>query len=581
MSRTNARRLNPWVGGLLLAAAALAGCAPKTNVSATGNVPAAYSQVFLSVKEIWFHTSATATPEDASWIKYPLKTPVTLDLATSVNGTLSAITTGLAVPIGTYAQVRLIPVDSGATLLSSASALGAAYNAEVDYTDSSGTVHQVPLELQNPDQGIGIQTSISVKSTGTDIFASSSSSTSDSSSSSSSSSSSTSSTSTSSTTNSTFSLAINVDGAKDLVPFTYSSVNAMLLNPHTTAYDASEVGAIQGTLNIADLTGISSPSTTSYVNIQVTAESLSSDSTRHVAVNSAPVRSDGTFTLYPLSTSSSSPTSYDLVIHGPGIATVIVKGVTVNVGDPSSTTPVSIGSITPRASGSSFTVNLTTTTPVQAGALVGFYQTVPGTTEVPYLIEQQAIDPFSRAFATDRAMSAASLDYGTFTSGSTVSLTTANPTEGAGTYRVAATAPLFADGVLTTTVTGNSSAVTTVAVPTLSVASGAIANATTVNITPTTPNKYDRGDLIISHDGAIVATAALDSILTQSGTSTLALSGIPGGGSGFGIFNSALYYVSVRVWRSTDPSNTLVREVYPTALDLRSGNITSYSLNID
>jgi hypothetical protein len=356
-------------------------------------------------------------------------------------------------------------------------------------------------------------------------------------------------------------------------------VNGYLLNPHATAYDASTVGAIQGTVDITALTGVTSPSTTSYVNIQVTAESLSTDGTRHVAVNSAPVHADGTFTLYPLATSSSSPTSYDLVIHGPAIATIIVKGVTVNVGDPTTTTttPVTIGTVTPRAA-SSFTVNLSTATPLQAGALVGFYQTLPGTTEVPYLIEQQAIDPFSRTFATDRAVSAASIDYGTFSSGSTVSLTTADPAEGAGIYRVAATAPLFADGVLTTTV---SSAGTTVAVPTLSVASGAVSNTATLSISQTTPKKYDKGDLIISHDGAIVATAALDSTLAQSATSNLVISGLPGGGSGAGVFSSGLYYVSVRVWSSTKPAGTLTREVYPTALDLSNGSSTSYSLNID
>src|SRR5262249_26449352 len=114
-------------------------------------------------------------------------------------------------------------------------------------------------------------------------------------------------------------------------------------------------------------------------------------------------RRDGTFTLYPLATSSSNPTSYDLVIHGPAIATVIVKDVKVNVGDPSSSAPVDIGTITLRAA-ASFAVNLDTTTAVPAGALVGFYQTLPGRNEVPYLIEQQPVDPFSRTFASDHLL---------------------------------------------------------------------------------------------------------------------------------------------------------------------------------
>jgi hypothetical protein len=381
-----------------------------------------------------------------------------------------------------------------------------------------------------------------------------------------------------------------VDGAKDLVPFAYSNLTGMLLNPHVTAYDQAASGAIQGTLDVSSLTGVSSTSTSSYLNIQVTAESLSADGTRHIAVNSAPVSSSGTFTVYPLSTSSSSPTSYDLVIHGPGIATIIVKGVTVNAGAPSTTTPVNIGTITPRAATSSFTVSLNTTTPLPAGALVGFYQTLPGSSEVPYLIDEQPIDPFSRTFASPESLSlatqtlstasqpisAASIDYGTFASGSTVTLTSADPTEGTSTYRVAGTAPLFTDGALTATV---SPSVTTVAVPTLTAASGATLDTVTFTISKTTAGKYNKGELIISHDGAIVATAVLDTILTQTANGTLTIS-LPGG-SAAGQFADGLYYVSVRTWNTSTLATLPNREIYPNPLDLRAGVLTTYTLNID
>lgn len=571
---------------VLISAAGVFGCAPKTDVSATGNVPAQYSHLYVSVREIWFHASATAGPEDTGWIKFTLSTPVTVDLSVSVDGTLKSITTGLAVPIGTYAQVRLIPVDASSTLLSSAGNLGALYNSQVDYTDSAGAVQRVPLELQNPDKGIGIATSISVKGTATNVFSTTTSTAASPTAAAPASTTTSTTTGSSSATSATpFSLAINIDGAKDLVPFTYGKVSGMLLNPHVTAYDASAVGAIQGTLNIGGLAGLTSASTSSFVNVQVTAESLSADGTRHVAVNSAPVRSDGTFTLYPLSTSSGSPTSYDLVIHGPRIATIIVKGVAVNAGNPTSTTPVSIGTLTPTAA-TSFTVNLTATSPLPAGASVGFYQTLPGSNEVPYLIEERPIDPFSRTFAADQAISGATLQYGTFSAGSNVSLTSADPTEGASTYRVAATAPLFADGVMTTTVTapsGTSTTATLIAVPTLFVASGAGSNTTVVTISQTTPGKYNQGDLIISHDGAIVATAVLDSALTKNAAASLAISGLPGGiGGGLSSpFTAALYYVSVRVWNSSDPAGTLNREIYPAALDLRTGSLTPYSLVIN
>jgi len=590
-------RWNPWIGGLLALTAGLVGCAPKTNVSTTANVPAAYSHVYLSVKEIWFNTSASAGPDDTTWKKFPLTTPTTVDLASSLDGTVSSLTTGLNVPIGTYAQIRLIPADSSETLLSSASALSALYNSEVDYTDSAGALHQVPLELLNPDKGFGVTANVQVKGDTATVFASASSASSSSTTGASTTGASptdtsttntnttdtnTTNTSTGTTTAATFQLAINVDGAKDLVPFTYSDVNGMLLNPHITAYDQAASGGISGTLDVSNLTGVTSPSTSSYLNIQVTAESLSTDGTRHIAVNSAPVKSDGTFTIYPLSTSSSSPTSYDLVIHGPGIATVIVKAVTVNVGDPSSTTPVNIGTITPRAA-TSFSVNLNTTNPLPAGALVGFYQTLPGSSEVPYLIDAQPIDPFSRAFSADQAQSTASIDYGTFASGSDVTLTSADPTEGAATYAVAGTAPLFSDGALTTTVTAPSSSTSTatlVAVPTLAAASGAVLETIPVTISKTSATKYNKGELIFTHNGAIVQTAVLDSILTQTADATLTISGLPGG-SAAGQFADGLYYVSVRVWNASDPAATVVREIYPTPLDLRVGPLRAYPLNID
>jgi hypothetical protein len=613
----NKRHWNPWIGGLVVVSAGLVGCAPKTDVSATGNVPAQYAHVFMSVQEIWFNTNASAGPDDTTWTKFPLTTPATVDLATSVEGTLNSITTGLGVPIGTYAQVRLIPVDSSTTLLSSASALGALYNSEVDYTDSAGTLHQVPLELLNPDKGIGVATTAQVKGDTTDVFSPTSSSTTPTTTqidpstglpvtdstdpttglpvtTTPTTTTPTTTTTTGTTPAATFNLAINVDGAKDLVPFEYgstaptgaittSNVSAMLLNPHIVAYDESAVGAIAGTLDVTGLTGLTSSSTSSYLNVQVTAESLSADGTRHVAVNSAPVTSGGTFTLYPLPTSSSSPTSYDLVIHGPGIATIVVKSIPVSVGSLSTTTPVNIGTITPHAATASFLVNLNPTTPLPAGALVGFYQTLPGSSEVPYLIDAQPIDPFSRTFDINQAESTASIDYGTFaSSGSNITLTTAAPAEGAATYRIAGTAPLFTDGVLTTLVTAPASAttVTTVAVPTLTAASGAALDSATVTISKTSATRYNKGELIFSHNGAIVATAALDTLLTQSATSSLTISGLPGAGAA-GQFADGLYYVSVRAWNTSDPTQTLNREIYPTPLDLRTVALASYSLSID
>src|SRR5262249_5192278 len=153
--------------------------------------------------------------------------------------------------------------------------------------------------------------------------------------------------------------------------------------------------------------------------IQVTAEKLSEDSTRRIEVASAPVTSNGAFTLYPLPLdSSASSTTYDLVIHGPAIRTVIIRDVPVNKGAPSNSTNVPLGTVTMTPS-DSFAAN--TSTPVSPrGARVGFYQTLPDDS-APYLIGQQPLDPLSGELATSATLSSSTtVAYGTFGSSFTL-----------------------------------------------------------------------------------------------------------------------------------------------------------------
>src|SRR5260370_10516059 len=147
------------IGGLCCA---LAGCSTRTDVSVTGNTPGEYSHLWITAQEVWFNTSATAAPEDGGWIKFPLSTPATVDLVTESGGNLGSLVTGLRLAPGTYSQVRLIPLDAAAALTTSAKTAGALYNTEADYVDSAGTTHQLPLELLNPDKGIGIPGSLKV-----------------------------------------------------------------------------------------------------------------------------------------------------------------------------------------------------------------------------------------------------------------------------------------------------------------------------------------------------------------------------------------------------------------------------------
>src|SRR5438270_607621 len=576
-------------------ACVLAGCSVKTDVSVTGNSPALYSHVWITAQEVWFNTSAAAGPDDGGWVKFSLPAPATVDLVTDSGGNLGSLVTGLKLAAGNYSQVRLIPVDAAAALTSSAMTAGAHYNAEADFVDSGGTPHQLPLELLSPDQGIGIQGSLSVPigNIGAALSGATTSTTS--------ATSSTPSTTTSATSSSTTtaSFALDFDAARDLALFTYggaSSPNGILMSSHASAYDLSQVGGISGQLTLTNLTGING-----LPAIQVSAEVLSADLSRHVVVSSTPVHADGSFLLYPLATSSSNPPAYDVVIHDAGIATITIKAVQVSPASSSTssttsaststtgssaTNTVSVGTLIPR-SASAYTVNLGNASgpALPAGAWVAFYQTLAAKGEVPYLIEASPIDPFSQTLANfnptlanAEGLSTGTIDSGTYNaSGATVTLVSAAPVEKAGGYLVAASAPGYQDGPLTTSVAAPQSGTTAppVTLPALTLAAGNSPGSISVSITQATAGKYDHGELLLGHDGTLIAAAPLDAALAQGPGATVTVNSVSSGTP------ASLYYAAVRVWKSSAPSTTLHRQSYPTAIDLRGSASGSAQLTID
>jgi Domain of unknown function (DUF4382) len=630
------------IGGLSL----LAGCGTRTDVSLTGNTPAQYSHVWVTVQAVWFNTSATAGPDDSGWDKFSLSTPSTVDLVAQNGGNLGNIASGLRVPARTYSQLRLIPVDATAALAASAQNAGALYNFEADYVDSQGTTHQLPLELLNPDKGIGISTSLKVpigsvgaaltgtgtatgsSTTGALPFASTSSNTGNpfgttTGTTSTLTSATTSGTSASTTPNNAFAAALY--GTSNLVPFNFaSSSSGILWSAHATAaYDLAQAGAISGQLSLTNIT----TSTSGLPNIRVSAQTLSADGSRWVVVSSTAVLSDGSFLLYPLATNSSttSPLTYDVVIHGPDIATIIVKGVWVprpsnssnstttsstttlrtpntTLSSPSytttTTTPtttstsgtttnsnvnaVSIGTLTPRAAAgsppTSFTANIATApgAPLPAGAVVNFYQTLGTQAEVPYVIESSPIDPFNQVLFNAQALSLGTVDSGTWSTNGTVTIVSAAPKEGAGTYLVAASAPGFSDGTLSSKVSVSppKSGSAVVVVPALALESGASAGTLTAAVVATTPGRYDQGQLLLSHDGALVAAASLDAVLSQGSGGNVTVAGLPAGTP------DAVYYATVRAWKSTD-SGSVQRQWYPQVIDLRTSTSAASVLTVN
>lgn len=641
---------------LLAICASLSACDSSVNVNATANVPAEYSSVLVTVKEVWFNESATAVPEDTTWQKFPLAEPVTLELAEDLSGTLSDVASQLKLPTGEYRQVRLYLADRSETLTSSASSASATFNNQVTFSDANGTENTLPLEIPNAAQGIGIQTDLKVKAatdailasvagangatsgtttgltnggstiiggttgstTGSTINTGDVSDTTDTGTIDTGAGTSTgtatgtrtgtttgngagasigtstgtaTSSDASTTTNDTTLFASSgntdttvtatsqlvFDAARDLTPFQFSDTAGFLLNPTIAAYDSDQVGTIQGQL---DLSALTLSEATTRPDLQVTAEKLSDDSTRRVIVANASVSANGTFVLYPLpiDSSKSDATTYDLVMHGPGVRTVILRNVPVTRGEPGSATDISIGNLA-MTPADSYAVNLASDSTVGArGSRVGFYQTLPDD-EAPYLIELRTVDPLTGRFAADEAVSGSpTVIFGTY-SGS-FSFQEAAPREGASKYSVAVQAPLFAEGAFASTsvappVTAGTTSTFTVPAAGLpdTASSGTIAAALSIG----TPGKYDKGALFVTHDGAVVAVASLDDTLAQSQPSaTVNVTDVPANTA-----TGGYYYVEAWAWSSSDPAGTFTRQSGGSAVDLRTALNASTSVAVN
>jgi hypothetical protein len=567
---------------LLLSGVLLAGCQSRTDVSATGNTPAQYTHVFLTINQIWFNTSATAAPDDTSWVKFTLTTPATVDLVGLTNGTLSQFASDLKLAAGTYNQEMVVLADTTDALSSSAGTVGAASNDEVDYLDTNSIAHTVPLAILNAAQGISISTSLTVAAAATNISSaigsgSGTTTTSLGSTLATSSSPAPVSSTVSTPAVSTTAAIIDFDASRDLLPISLSGQPAFALNPHPHNYDAKYSGSIQGAVSLA---GVATLTTAGVPDVQVSAEALSSDGSRHAIIKTTRVDANGNFALYPLSTAAGAPTTYDLVIHGPNIETVIIKSVPVATGAPGTAT-AQLGALT-LTTVSAFLVNVNPSAPVSpSSSLVGFYQTLPLSGEVPYLVETRAVDPISGVFASDQAISAGALQYGGYVSGGVISLTSANPTQGAATYAIGALNTAFGTAALNTTVslpaTSTTTALFTVTAPPLP--TGSVANALGGTVTVASTGTYDNAELFLTYRGALVATAALNGYLNQP-QSALALTSLAPGGTAGALYAAGVYNAEIWAWNSANPTGTLSRIPYATTIDMSAGNASGVTLNI-
>ncbi len=519
---------------LLAAAFTLQACGSSSSSSSGSGVPSGtlsvmvtdapgdFDQVYITVKDIWFHTSDAAGPNEAGWLKYPLATPVTLDLLTLANGNLSqALWNNIQLPSGNYQQIRVILAGTEDPLTASAQALSLQYNNEV----VTGGVES-PLHIPDALHGIRLVGSFSMATAGM------------------------------------LRLAIDFDAGHDIVDF---RTGEYILKPRLAYFDLDHVGAIIGKLS----TGGTFTTAPRFV---IKAERLTSDGTNtyHEIRRWTVPRSDGTFVLYPVSTRVTS--TWDVVIRGVNYQTVIIKGVPITTGATPTSGATDLGTITMTAAGSQdYSASATIVSPT--GAWVNFYQTLPGTGEYPYEIRFRHFHPLTGKF-TGFPLSNMPLSLGTYTTGP-ITLSTVTPQEGIGGYEAAADGDLF-DRSGYQAVTASTSSVT---FPALTVTSPYQGNSVAGTISMTMPlkmsNKMDRGVLFAVHGGMIVDAMGIDAEMATGGTYTMI--NLPGG-SAITPLPGAFYGIEALGWSSTPmPSSTLPYSAVaiPQVVDLRIGNDTA------
>lgn len=499
-----------------------------------------YDHVWITVKDIWFHTSNAAGPQEAGWLKFPLSSPETIDLVDLTNGNMANVFSTLTLPVGNYQQIRLFLASTEDSLVvhpnpPAGQSVALKYNNEVDL-QVSGSSYQAPLTIPNPTHGIALFGTFQVTAGGT------------------------------------LHLAIDFNADEDVVKTISGLDPEFILKPRLVYFDLDNVGAIAGAIDPSVIQ--SSTVTNGGFNFVIKAEELSANGTYHIVRRYTTIASDGTFILYPLPASTSGKT-YDIMLRGRNVDTVIIKNVPVTKG----TTPQSATSIGPAIlmnyDNTEYTANFSGSVS-PTGSWANFYQTLPGVNEVPYEVRVRHVNPYTGKFEDAIDLSTGPISVGTYNNGGAITLTTENPVEGLGGYKVALDAYQFARAY-TTNITGQHGQQNVPIAP-VSLTAQQGPNTLSGQLNVPTPNLgLDRGYILASRDGIIVdainAGASGTGIMANGGAYSFSLPG----GSGSSPLPGAFYSLHAIGWKIGSKLTTL-SVVIPRIADLRTGDDT---VNLD
>lgn len=509
------------------------------NVAFTDAPSSDFDKVWVTVRAIRFHTSDTAAADDGGWLTYQLPQPVTLDLAALNNGAMSSIFSNITLPEGRYQQIRLLLTGPFDALTTSASGQSLTWNDEVDYTDGSGS-HQAPLEVARPEKGIVLHGQFQVAAS-TPLH-----------------------------------LAVDFDLENDILKFVRGTTTAFTLAPQLHYYDLDNAGAITGQL---DTTALYPANASGAWNVIVKAEDLTQDGSRHYMVRATSLKPDGSFRLYPLPIPVGQSTrNLDVVIRGRNMETVIVKSVQVTRSS-DGTTNAAVLQSTPVAVplGTEYTANLSPAAN-PTGGWVNFFQTLTSN-PAPYEIRIHPLNPFTGTFSEDFALSTGNLHTGTWNNGGAIAFSSVAPVEGAGNFSAVDSALLYSSSSRTVTQGTSPVAINFGALavnPTLATADGISGN-----VTQSVAGHFDRGFLVVSHDGMITTTLDLTTTLALNGGTggAYSIAQLPGG-SVASPRPGLVYYLYAVVWNSSAPA--LSYRVIPvtTAADLSVGSASGINLGL-
>jgi hypothetical protein len=527
------------------------------NLQVTDGPSDEFQHVWVTITSVAFHTDPNAvwTAGDASWQTYALAQPVTVDLSALSNGALDTVFSGLSLPAGSYRQIRLFlaPADGSLqpsafdTLDSNGNPL--ATNDQVEYLDgaSNWAVTEAPLEIAYPTQGIQLLGSFNV------------------------------------TAGAALQLAVDFDLEHIIVPFNHGGMTYFTMRPNLKYYDMSQVGAITGSINPALLCRTVAAATAAApgcaYNLIVKAELLSPDGSRHYVARETTVDpATGNFTLYPLATQDASGQaigSYDIVIRGREMETMLVTGVPVSLGTqpggtgPAAPTVIQSTAITPVLNSAEYTAQFASPlSPLSSGYAI-FQQTLPvsasSASPVPYEIRWRNTDPFLGSFRNPIPLQGATsmLHLAAYNGGQTLTFSAVAPQEGQGAFTVAdneaAYYTLSAGTVMSPPTAPATTTRFTPGAPAL--AAGVQSGTLQVNLAFNGIVNDDSCAFVLARFATIIdadvtdCTAILASGAGTQRSGSFTLGGVPAGEPG------TYYYAYVRIWNSADPFHS--RQILP------------------